>query len=161
MGTRAPGSPRTWGIFFLVVFVVLVVVQGGWGLTFHDQLAARLWGAGAAGLGLLSGFSTGATTELSSKTEFVKYLGAGVLVPLIGGLGALVDKAEKVTEKSVYVGTTLVEKTTTTLSEPLAGSLHPLAVLGSFFGLFAIFAILGIVVGVLLKKEGFELKGAR
>ena len=34
------------------------------------------------------------------------------------------------------------------------GSLHPLAVLGSFFVVFGLFAILGIIGGVLLRDGG-------
>jgi hypothetical protein len=133
--------------------VIVVSLAAGILSVFPDQ-PGRLWMAGAAALGLLSGFSTGVSTEAGSGKEFVKFLGTGILVPILGGVGILLERTQEVTENSTYSGTQLVERTTTTVTSATEGSLPALAVLGSFFVAFALLALLGIVGGVLLRKSG-------
>ena len=118
----------------------------------------RAWLAGAAALGLLTGFTTGLSSHAGSGIEFVKFLGAGILVPLVGGASALIARPQQVTEKSTYSGTQLVEKVTTTVTSSDA-AIHPLTILGSFFLVFAAIAILGILGGVLARSAGLpEIK---
>jgi len=70
--------------------VAIVVSLAGWAGPFSaDQTPERLWMAGAVALGLVSGFTTGLSKQPGSGTEFVKFLGAGILVPILGGLAAL------------------------------------------------------------------------
>ena len=133
-----------------VLFFVIGVVAVGCFFVFNEP-PLRLWLAGAAALGLLTGFTTGLSSHAGSGVEFVKFLGAGVLVPLVGGVSALIARPQQVTEKSVYTGTQLSEKITTTVTLSDA-AIHPLAVLGSFFLAFALVAIVGIIGGVLARE---------
>ena len=139
----------------LGIIVVVLLVNGVIGLTTE---AARLWVAGAAALGLVTGFTTGISEQAGSGQEFVKFIGAGILVLLLGGVATLLVNKEVVTEKFDYSGTQLMLKTTTTETPISDGFLHPIAVLGSFFTVFAVLAVVGIFAGMLLRKSGWEVK---
>ena len=117
------------------------------------ELPLRVWLAGAGALGLVSGFTTGLSTKVEAGAEFVKFLGAGILIPLVGGVAALLARPTQVTETSTSSGTQVIQKVTTTVTSS-EGLLHPLTVLGSFFVVFSLLAILGIIGGVLLRKAG-------
>ena len=145
---------KIFGIIFMGLGVLLIGALAAWGIPdCPDQHLIRLWMAGAGALGLVSGFTTGLSTDAAGKTEFMKFLVAGVSVPLLGGVAALMGKTQEVTENSTYSSTQLVEKTTKTVTSLSDGSLHPLAVVGSFFLMFGVVAILGIVSGMLLRKN--------
>ena len=117
------------------------------------ELPLRVWLAGAGALGLVTGFTTGLSENPGSGMEFVKFLGAGILVPLVGGVSALLARSQRVTENSTYADAQVVEKVTETVTSSDA-MLHPLTVLGSFFVMFALVAILAIIGGLLLRKAG-------
>jgi hypothetical protein len=118
------------------------------------HFTVRLWMAGAGSLGLVSGLITGLSDEDGSGKAFMTFIGTGLLVPILGGVAALLGHTETVTEKSAFLNNQLVKKTTETASSLSDSILHPLAVLGSFFLAFGILAILGIVGGMLLRTGG-------
>jgi hypothetical protein len=142
------------GIIVIVVGAASVVLLAAGTLLSVGHAPWELWTAGAAALGLLTGFATGLSQDAGSGKSFVTFVGAGILVPLLGGVGALFERTQAVTEKSTYAGTQIVEKTTTTMTSLSEGSYHPLAVMGSFFTVFAILAIVGIIGGILLRDGG-------
>lgn len=140
----------------LVVFLAYKLLPG-----FPDRPSAWFWITGAAALGLVSGLTTGLSENPGSGTSFMTFLGAGLLVPIIGGVAALLEQTVEVTEKSTYLSDQLVEKTTMTVTSFSDGSVHPLAVLGSFFLVFGVVAVLGIVGGALLRESGLTVKNER
>ena len=152
----------TGGIGLLVVGAAIVFYLAGWTVRVAvDEPPGPLWIAGAAALGLLSGFATGLSKDPGSGKGFVTFVGTGILVPILGGVGALLERTQQMTERSAYSGTQLVVKTTKTVTLPSDGLPHPLAVLGSFFVAFALLAVLGLIAGVLLRKGGaIELMAA-
>ena len=144
---------------FCAVVIIVASLSGSGILGDPTPSISVLWAAGAAALGFLSGFTTGLSKAEGISTEFVKFIGAGILVPLVGGVAALLNKSETVIESSTYSGTLISTKHTTTVAwfpEPL---LHPMAVLGSFFVAFGIFACLGVVSGTLIRlaKPGMAI----
>lgn len=144
------------GVVILILAVATVVILTGWVMPVGGAgVPMRLWIAGAGALGLVSGLTSGLSKQPGSGTEFVKFIGAGILVPILGGVAALLAKTQEVAEKSTYSGTQLVEKTTRTVTFLSDGSMHPLAVPGAFFVAFALLAVLGIIAGALLRKSGF------
>ena len=148
---------RVAGIVLAILGIIIVVllVKGVIGLPTE---AARLWAAGAAALGLTTGFTTGISDQEGSGQNFTTFIGAGIVVPLLGGVATLLVNKQVVTEKSVYTGTQLTLKTTTTETPVSDGFLHPIAVLGSFFVVFALLAVVGIFAGMLLRQSGWVVK---
>jgi vacuolar-type H+-ATPase subunit I/STV1 len=130
---------------FAVVWAVLP-----WSSENPGQFSMRLWMAGAGALGLVSGFITGFSSSSDSGKAFTTFISTGLLVPILGGVAALLGDTEKVTEKTTYLNSNIVEKTTETVSSISDNLLHPLAVLGSFFLAFGVLAILGIIAAKLL-----------
>ena len=121
-----------------------------------------LWVAGAAALGLLAGFTTGLSQQTGVGLEFVKFLGAGLVIPLVGAVAVILNKTQSATETYSYSGTNLDKKVTLTQTEFPDKLSHPLAILGLFFSAFAIFAVVGVIAGSLLKKAGvIEVKFTR
>jgi hypothetical protein len=147
-----------FGTIIILAGAVIVVCLACGIIPVPSDHPIQLWMAGAAALGLLTGFTTGASADLGSGKEYVKFVGTGILVPIFGAVGTLLERTQKVTENSTYSGAQLVEKITTTLTPLAEGSLTPLTALGSFFVAFALFALLGIVGGVLLRIGGFEVR---
>ena len=47
--------------------------------------SGKMWLAGAAAIGLLGGYATGASEKAGTATEFTKLLGTGLIVPVLGG----------------------------------------------------------------------------
>lgn len=136
---------------------VVVAVAAGRIPLFPNSLEGQLWMAGGAGLGLLTGLATGISKEGGGTGKLVGFVGTGLVVPLLGGVGALLVTREEVVESFVYEDAQLVEQTTTTITTLSEGSLHPLAVLGAFFLGFAILAIVGVMAGVYLKAGEVRL----
>jgi len=154
---RDDTKKRLAGILLSVLGISIVVLL----LTGHLGLsneADRLWVAGAAALGLITGFTTGISEQAGSGEEFVKFIGAGILVPLLGGVASLLVHKQVVTEKSEYTGTQLTLKTTTTETPTPDDMLHPIAVLGSFFAAFGVLAVIGLIAGMLLRLGGWVVK---
>ena len=119
----------------------------------ESELPARLWVVGAAALGLLTGLVTGLTKEAGSGKQFVAFIGTGLVVPLLGGVGALLARSQEVVERTRYAGTQIVQRSTLTSTIVSENSIHPLAVLGSFFVAFSFAAIIGVVAGALLRMS--------
>jgi hypothetical protein len=142
-----------WGILFLGGMLVVVAAvcsmtgDAAWRLPY-------LWIAGAGGLGLLSGYTTGLSTKDGSGIELVKFLGPGILVPLLGAAGSLLTRNQTTTEKTTYAGTLPVEKVTTVVTSFADPFMQPVAVVASFFVAFAVLASLGISAGALLRHAG-------
>ena len=147
---------KIWGgtILMGIGLAVIAVLASGWISVFPDSPPVRLWLAGAGALGLVSGFITGLSKADGSGPAFMTFLGTGLVVPLLGGVAALLGQTEEVTETSTYLNSQLAEKTTKTVTSVSDGSLHPISVLGSFFLVFSVLAIVGVVGGALLKKGG-------
>ena len=127
-------AARIGGIVFLLLGVVVIISVPWWG---PDDISLRVWMSGAGALGLLSGFTTGFSSRAGTGGEFLKFLGAGILVPLIGGAASLIARAQDVDAQ--------LES---------APSADPLIVLGSFFLVFGLVAIAGILSGVLFRRGG-------
>lgn len=87
-----------------------------------------MWLLGAAALGLVSGFTTGASKLAGAGAQLIGFISGGVIVPILGGVVALVQQPEA--------------------STATPAKLHPLWVAGSFFAAYSIFAIIGIAVGI-------------
>ena len=142
-----------WGIGIVVVGVPVFFVVLNQILDDLVKSTVWFWAAGAGALGLVSGFITGLSTAEGSGKAFITFLGTGLLVPILGGVGAFLGQTESVTETSTYLNDHLIKKTTDTVTSFSDGDLlHPLAVLGLFFLAFTALAIVGIVGGVLLRK---------
>jgi len=144
------------GTLVMVAGVVIILCLAGGKVSVAGD-RGPMWIAGAAALGLVSGLTTGLSTHAGSGQAFVTFVGAGILVPILGGVAALLSNTQVVTEKSTSSGP-LTEKTTETSTLRSDGFLDPLAVVGSFFVVFALLAILGLFGGVLLREAGFEVK---
>jgi ribose/xylose/arabinose/galactoside ABC-type transport system permease subunit len=142
------------GIVVILLGALAVIFIPNWFLDDLTQSPVWLWMAGAGALGMVSGLTTGLSTEKGSGQAFVTFLGTGLLVPILGGVAAFLGQTEKVTEESTYANDQLVKKITETVTSFSDGPLlHPLAVLGSFFLAFGVLAILGIIGGALLRKS--------
>jgi hypothetical protein len=141
------------GALFTLAGVILILCLPG-GTVSVSGAPGPMWIAGAAALGLVSGLITGLSKQPGSGQAFVTFVGAGILVPILGGVATLLVNTQVVTEKSKYSDTLLIEKSTETVTPHSDGFLHPLAVLGSFFIAFALLAVLGVVGGVLLRDSG-------
>ena len=145
---------KRFGIAITVAGVVVVLALVFWAIWgTQGQAIGRLWIAGAAGIGFLSGFTTGVSNDTGSGKEFVKFIGTGVLIPILGSGGTLLIGIKEYTEKNVYLQDKLTEQTTRTVTTFSDGLLHPIAVLGSFFVGFALLAVVGIIAGALLRAE--------
>lgn len=117
-----------------------------------------LWLSAAGALGLLSGYTTGASDENGTASEFLKFLSGGLLVPLFGGVAGLVSGSEKVTESYRYVDGQLVEKVTDTQGALQTIASHPMAVLGGFIVFYSVFAAAGIVLGIHHRSKGVKIE---
>jgi len=122
------------GAVALLIGALAVITVPWWG---PEDVSLRIWMAGAGAIGLLSGFTTGLSEKAGTAGEFLKFIGTGVLVPLIGAIAALMARAQDVAADLE--------------SSPSA---DPLVVLGSFFLVFGVLGILGIVAGALLRRGG-------
>lgn len=147
-------------IIAIVIVVLLPLVTLVMLLILPIQETAKitvLWLAGGAALGFLSGFTTGASEQTGTAAEFLKFLSAGVLVPLIGGVTALL-RAPQITKETTTSTAGVTEKVITTGPSTEGILLHPLSVLGSFFLVYSLFAVLGIGVGMFTREKGHVIK---
>jgi hypothetical protein len=140
------------GILLLSVGVSAIIWLA-WPLSLSGSDLLRFWLAGGGALGLLTGYTTGLSKETGSGIEFVKFLSAGLVVPIIGALAALLSTTETVTI-SEYSGSGAqpLKKITETVASLSDASLHPAAALGSFFAVFGLFAVLGLTAGALFRE---------
>ena len=116
-----------------------------------------LWLAGAVGLGLISGYSTGASKKTGSTGEFLKFVSAGIVVPLLGAT-SIVQGSKVVSESITYVQDQVATKVTDTSGVSYEAGIHPLAVLGGFFLFYGAFAATGIVIGIHHRKSDFDIE---
>jgi len=119
-------------IFLFIAFILGVVVAdvaANEVASSEVRVVVALWLSGAAALGLLSGYTTGASDQTGTASEFLKFVSGGVLVPLLGGAAGLVQGSEKASESYSYLDGQLVEKVTATSGPLHATVFHPLAVL--------------------------------
>lgn len=135
--------------------VILLFVTGRVG---PDNQAVRLWIAGAMALGFAVGLTTGMSATAGASAEFIKFVSAGVVVPVLGGIGAFLTSREEVLESFRYEEAELVEHSKTTVTAFPDELLHPFSVLGLFFAGFALCAVVGITVGKLLSQAGIVIK---
>jgi len=112
-----------------------------------------IWLAGAAALGLLSGFTTGASKQPGISGEFIKFLSGGILVPLTAAIATALKGPATTTETYEYLGELVAKKVTEVTTPPQMDLLSPLSVLGSFFVVYSLLAILGILLGASQKKK--------
>jgi hypothetical protein len=134
----------------LVVYVVLLV--GALAVAYlilrsPTAIVLTIWVMSAAALGLLSGFSTGASQNVSPRLQVVTLLSTGIIVPILGGIVALLEQPETTTETNTYSGEYLIKKVTEITVPNQATELHPIWVAGSFFAAYCIAAMIGSAVG--------------
>jgi hypothetical protein len=120
----------------------------------------QVWLAGAAALGLVSGFTTGAVGQTGIGTEFLKFLSAGIIAPLLGAVVTLLEFRKLTFEFNTYTASQQLESKVVGIQLPDAFPfMHPLWVLGAFFLTFSLGAVLGIVLGVAARRMGnIEIK---
>jgi hypothetical protein len=149
-----PDKPTDSGwitVFLALAFIVGAGVATGvavWIAPSEARLIVALWLSGAASLGLLSGYTTGVSTENGTASEFLKFISGGVFVPLLGAVGVLVSSQRDTERQSL-------EKVTEA-SAPAA--FFPLAVLGGFLAFYSFFAMAGIILGVWHRSRGVWIK---
>lgn len=81
---NASVKPIPW--WMLLSLLPLAGVTFGYFVAEPDGLWTKLrWLAGAASLGLISGFTTGASAQTGAAAELLKFISGGILVPLVGG----------------------------------------------------------------------------
>jgi hypothetical protein len=97
---------------------------------------ARTWFAGAVALGLLSGFTTGASHETGAGTELMKFLSGAIIAPLLGSVVSL----------------------TSSTSPAPTPTIHPMWAIGAFFMGFGSAAMLGIMIGISFREKSLEIK---
>jgi hypothetical protein len=107
-----------------------------------------MWLLGAAALGLVSGFSTGASLQAGAAAQLIAFISGGIIVPILGGVVSLLKQPETTTETNTYSGEQLVQKITAITMTNQPAELHPLWVAGSFFAVYSMFAIMGVALGV-------------
>ena len=145
-----------WAFFFLVLLGAIIA---GTPIGFYcasgldGRTITVVWLAGAGALGLLSGFTTGASKQQGTAGELLKFLSAGIIVPLLGGIAAIVRQPQQTIERSTYVGEHVTEKITEIVLKPEIAYLYPLAILGGFFVTYGVFATLAIILGVVLRDK--------
>ena len=135
-GKLTPGDYRqitAWLVGSMAVAAACATLTANIVAGSDARVIVALWLSGAASLGLLSGYTTGASKEAGAASEFLKYLSGGVLIPLLGGAAGLVQGSETIT-KSYLAGPQAV--------------FHPIAVVGGFLIFYGLFAAVGIVIGI-------------
>lgn len=116
------------------------------------------WLGGAAALGVLSGFTTGVSDHTGTASEFLKFLSGGVVVPLLGGLGAMIGQAQRTTESYVYDGDNVLQHVTEAGLDSVTTSLYPLGVFGGFLLAYSLSAVLGIILGAKFRTGGISIR---
>lgn len=148
---------------FQILFGLFVVVVVSLPLTrlLSDSpvlFVLAMWLVGAGALGLLSGFTTGASSQAGTAAEFLKFLSGGIVVPILGAVAALLQQRQKTVESFTYTGDQITEKVTEVTIPSQFAEFHPLWVLGSFLFAYGFLAVLGIVLGVSCRNKKFMIK---
>ena len=118
----------------LIVFVILCGLLGLIYSSTGDLRNISLWLAGAGALGLLSGYTTGASSQVGAASEFLKFVSGGILLPLFGGI------ATTLSNESIF---------------------YSLEIIGGFLFFYSLFAIIGLIVGAKSRTDGIEITLAR
>jgi len=152
-------SIRVLGILGVLMLILSLPAACSYRASGLDgRTIAYAWIGGAGALGLLSGYTTGNSNQPGTASEFLKFLSGGVLVPLVGGIVAVVQQPHKTTETTTYTGDHVTQQVTeTTFSSPSA-HLYPLGLLAGFFIAYSMFAIVGVLLGVENRARGSEIK---
>ena len=128
----------------LIVFVILCGLLGLIYSSTGDLRNISLWLAGAGALGLLSGHTTGASSQVGAASEFLKFVSGGILLPLFGGIATLLsgsgDTANTLSNESIF---------------------YSLEIIGGFLFFYSLFAIIGLIVGAKSRTDGIEITLAR
>jgi hypothetical protein len=160
MTSTPPQGPMPWRILFWLVPLAVVII--GYCVTDPAGVWTKLlWLAGAAALGLVSGFTTGASSQTGAGAELLKFISGGILVPLLSGVVAILQYRQGSKEHYQYMGDHLVEKTTEATVPTDFAYFHPLWVLALFFVGYCSFAVIGVMLGQALQAAGFSIKVTR
>jgi hypothetical protein len=147
------------GLLLISLVLFVLVALGACHLAGPDSTAARYgWVVGAGALGLMTGLVTGASNQAGIGGQLLTFVSGGILVPLFGGVVALMQFRQGTREEYTYAGEHVATKTTSVFFPTGVEPLHPIWVLGAFFALYGSAAILGILLGVLLRESGFAIK---
>lgn len=138
---------EVWAVVGVLVTVVIASLIAYTSTSIAPPILT-MWLAGAAALGLVIGFTTGASETAGAASSMIGFISGGVLVPVLGGIAALVKQPETTKETSTYLEDHVVTKVVEVTAQLPATELHPLWVAGSFFAVFSLAAILGIGLGV-------------
>ena len=163
MATTSSTSPvlekrLPWTLFILSVVLLLFLAGSQFASLAGSNSSIALWIVGAAALGLLSGFVTGASEQQGAGAEFLRFLSGGILVPLLGAISSLIQLPQKTTEHFSYSADQITQKITETTIPLPGGYVQPLSIVGTFMLAYSLFAIVGIVVGIHRRKAGQEIK---
>jgi hypothetical protein len=159
-GLTAPARSGV-GLVLILGGVVVILVLNSELLNPSGSSAATLWLAGAGGLGLVSGFTTGNSAQTGTASEFLKFLSAGIVVPMVAGAVTLLEFRTGTTETWTYAGEKTTSHTTSITLPEGYEHFHPLWVLGGFFLMYGIAAVIGAVLGAVLRGLGIEIKMTR
>lgn len=152
--TRWTRTLKWFCILLIFSCPAVAFVSSGMGV----PVIVTAWLGGAAALGVLSGFTTGASDHTGTASEFLKFLSGGVVVPLLGGLGAMIGQAQKTTESFVYDGENVLKHVTEAGLDSVTASLYPLGVFGGFLLAYSLSAVLGIILGAKFRAGGICIK---
>jgi len=159
----SPEPPRKTTTL-LVLLALGVGVAGIWGAVSASEggagAAAAVWLAGAAGLGLVTGYTTGASNRDGTVADYLTFLSGGVLVPLLGAAAGLTQSTETMSETYTYYDDTMqvATKVTETVHQTAHGYLYPVVVIGGFLAAYSALAIGGLLIGAYHRGNGFVIK---
>lgn len=126
-------------LYFTLILGILLLLGSCSLVDLTTTSVARTWFAGAVLLGLLSGFTTGASAETGAGTELMKFLSGAIIAPLLASAVSL----------------------TSPTSPAPTPTIHPMWAIGAFFIGFASAAMLGIQIGMLFRKKDLEIMQKR
>jgi hypothetical protein len=151
-------STQKWTLRILIAVGLVLLLVAVCTLAGTDPMAPQFaWVLGAGALGLMAGLVTGASTQTGIGGQFLTFVSGGILVPLFGGIVALMQFRQGSQEAYTYVGEKIATKTTSVVV-PGVEHLHPIWVLGAFFVLYGCGAVVGIVGGMALRESGLSIK---
>jgi len=153
---------RRWWICLVVFCGILLLIPGlvllGTGM--GVPLLLTVWLVGAGALGLLSGFTTGASEKAGAASEFLKFLSAGVVIPLLGGMGTMMGQHPTTTETFQYADGQVIQHVTQSALDSAEAVLYPVGVFAGFLLVFGLFATFGIILGAKFREGGIFIKMA-
>jgi hypothetical protein len=152
-------------IAFLVAatvgLIALVTVMNSSVVTPSASTVAIIWLLGAGAVGLISGFTTGTSKQTGMGTEFMKFLSVGIITPMIAGAVTLLEFRKGTIETWTFEGEKMTGHSTGVSIPAGYEHFHPIWVLGGFFLMYGFFAVVGAVLGIALRKAGFDIEITR